>query len=114
VELTHELKAARASVLHECGGAAAAEQELAMSRSALGMEQAALGEEWATQAFPEGQASSRGLRITELEVTLSLREEALKVLEVAVTGDWCSPSHPFSSVLCSVASYHCFVYVQSC
>jgi hypothetical protein len=41
----HELEAAQASVLHECGHTAVAEQELATSRSALGAEQAALGVE---------------------------------------------------------------------
>jgi hypothetical protein len=45
MELTHELEAAWASVLHKRGRATAAEQELATSQSALGTEQAVLGVE---------------------------------------------------------------------
>jgi hypothetical protein len=59
VELTHELEAARASVLHEHGHVTAAEHELAMSQSALGMEQTPLGVERLARAFAEGQAPSR-------------------------------------------------------
>jgi hypothetical protein len=43
MELTQELEAARASVLHECGRVTAAKQELATTWSALGAEQAVLG-----------------------------------------------------------------------
>jgi hypothetical protein len=62
------------------------------------------------RASAEGQTQSRGQRITELEVTLSQREEGLKILEVAARPVSGSP-HPFSSVLHSVASNLCFVHV---
>jgi hypothetical protein len=71
MELTHELEAAWASVLHKRGRTTTAEQELATSQSALGTEQAVLGVEQAAQAFAEGQGQSRGQRITELDVMLS-------------------------------------------
>jgi hypothetical protein len=51
MELTLELEAAQASVLHERDSPTAAEQELATSRSALGAEQAALGAERVARAF---------------------------------------------------------------
>jgi hypothetical protein len=111
MELTHELEAARVLVLHEHGRTTAAEQELATCRSALGAEQAALEAERVVRAFAEGQPQSRGQRIAELEVTLSQREEGSRL--------WRRPrplsgsSHPFGSILRSVASDLCFVYVQS-
>jgi hypothetical protein len=102
VELTHELGAAQVSVLHECGHTAAAEQELFTSRSALGVEQAALGVERATRALAEGQAPSRGQRITELEVTLCQSDEGLMILEAAATGEWFSPSFRFCFAFCGL------------
>jgi hypothetical protein len=97
VELNHELDAGGALVLHERGRTTAAEQELATTQSALGVEQAALGAERVARAFAEGQAQSRGQRITELEVTVSQKKGGLKIIEATMIGEWFFP--PIPSVL---------------
>jgi hypothetical protein len=55
------------------------------------------------RAFVEGQAQSRGKRIAELEVILSLKEEGLKITETAATGKWFLPiSLWFCFALCGL------------
>jgi hypothetical protein len=85
-ELTRELEAARASELREHYRATVAEQELTTTRSILSIERLALEAELAARALDEGQAQSKGQRVTQLEVMLAQKEEGLMIAEDAMTG----------------------------
>jgi hypothetical protein len=61
----------RASELHERDRAIIIEQELVVARLALNTERVALGVEREAQALAEGQAQSKGQRITQLEAMLT-------------------------------------------
>jgi hypothetical protein len=84
--LARELEAARASELRECDRAIVAKQELATARSAPNKERLALGAEREARALAEGYAQSKGKQITQLEGTLTQKEEGLKIIEDAMAG----------------------------
>jgi hypothetical protein len=84
--LACKLEAARASELHEHDRAIIAKQELAASQLARNTEQLALGAERVARALAEGQAQSKGQRITQLEATLTQKKEGLKIIEDAMAG----------------------------
>jgi hypothetical protein len=118
------LEAAQVSELHERGRATAAEQELAMARSALiaelamawsalSTDQATLGGEWKARAFAEGQVQSKEYLIVQLEAMLTWKEEGLKIANDAIAGKLLLFSAP--SILGSHPVTHnlLFVRVQS-
>jgi hypothetical protein len=77
-----------------------------MAQSVLSMEQEA-------RALAEGQAQSKVQRGTELEATLSQREEGLRITKVAAAGEWLLPCMSLTIFSHFLASDPCFVHVQS-
>jgi hypothetical protein len=70
-ELIHELEATWASELRKHDRATVAEQDLAVARSVLSTERLLLEVERVARALAEGQAQSKGQRVTQLEALLA-------------------------------------------